>query len=115
MPRDKTRKELIALNESAYREMNEWVKVGQPAGAVLTVYCECGYEACDDAIRLPCHEYEAVRENSIHFVVSPDHLTPDVECRVEARPAYWVIEKFESVADLVEATDPRRPRKSHPG
>ena len=106
MSGDGVRKERIALNESAYREMNEWVVAGQaPARGELAILCECGDEHCSDAIRVPSNEYRAVRENPLRFVVAPHHLIADAEFLVEERAGYWVVEKFEEVADVMEATD----------
>lgn len=75
MAGDKVRKERIALNESAYREMNEWVKAGQGENEVLTILCECGHEDCSDAIRLTSDEYRAVRDNpaAVRVVSPPPH------------------------------------------
>ena len=105
--RDERRKERIALNESAYREMNEWIIAGQGALESLTILCECGHEDCSDILRLSSDEYQSVRESALRFVMSPDHLIPDAEFRVEERSGCWVVEKFKEVADVTEATDPR--------
>lgn len=39
--------------------------------------------------------------------MSPHHLIPEAEFRVKARADYWVVEKFDDVADITEATDVR--------
>jgi hypothetical protein len=108
MSRSEVRKTRIALNESAYRAMNEWIRAGQRPDGALTIICECGHENCCEEIRLAGDKYEAVRENPKRFVMSPGHLLPDVECRVEGGADHWIVEKFDDAAELVEETDPRR-------
>jgi len=54
-------------------------------------------------------EYEAIRAESTHFAVAPQHEQPEIEIVIEQRPSYFVVEKRERDAqEVARETDPRR-------
>lgn len=105
------RQERIALNEARFREINERLREGLarvPGGLEQVDYvCECGGRDCRDTVTLTAEEYEAVRATSKQFAVVPGHEIPDAERVVGGVECYTVVEKFEAVADIVAARDPR--------
>ena len=102
-----TRQERIARNEASYREMNEAIRAGQTSDPLMLL-CECGEERCTLPLYIPAARYEAVREHPRRFLVLEDHEIPDAETVVERHGGWLVVEKDESVAEVVEARDPRR-------
>jgi hypothetical protein len=71
-------------------------------------FCECSRTDCRAILRLSSDEYEAVRADSRRFAIAPGHEYAEVERVVDDQGRYAVVEKFEEVAPVVEATDPRR-------
>jgi hypothetical protein len=105
-PLDKQR---AAMNEAAFRKVNEGMEVGQDPAGLLTFICECGRMGCTRMIELTRAEYEAVRANPRRFALLAGHEMEDVETVVERHERYLVVEKNEDVeAEIVEDTDPRR-------
>jgi hypothetical protein len=98
----------VAMNEAAYRTVNEAVRA-EGAGGAISFLCECGRLGCNQLIRLSRAEYEAVRGNPRRFAIVPGHDIPDIEDVVESYERYAVIEKHAETDHIVKPTDPRRP------
>jgi hypothetical protein len=99
-----------AKNESTFREANEKLEdkvIELSLTEERTPYlCECDEPSCTAIIRLTIPEYEAVRGNPRHFVVTPEHdATPDRV--VKEHDGFTVIQKTGEEGRLVEAEDPR--------
>jgi len=108
------RQERIARNEARFREHNERVKSWNAAHKwvdppVPDWSCECGWESCDEPVRVSFPEYEAVRAEPTRFFVVPSegHVAPECERVIERHETYWVIEKIGAAAALAEALDSR--------
>ena len=105
------RTERMALNESAFRNLNESlgssVHRGMAEGHLAGFVCECGDSDCDATIRMPMPAYEAIRTDSCLFFLVPGHEAPDVEDVVEEADGYNVVRKHSDVSELVDKTDPR--------
>lgn len=105
------RRERIALNESAFRELNERLEANVHRGDTQPEYagfvCECGDGDCDTTVRMALPDYEKVRADSMLFFVVPGHEAADTEDIVEDGDGYLVVRKHEDVADIVDSTDPR--------
>ena len=58
---------------------------------------------------LTTQEYEAVRADGTHFVVSPAdrHVDTEIENVIEMSTRYWVVEKTDESGETAEAADPR--------
>ena len=103
------RKERIARNESAFRELNESLESNvhrrrtQPEYAGFV--CECGHSQCDTTIRVDLDTFEAIRKDEQLFFVVPGHEIPDAEDVVDDRDGYLVVRKHVDVAELVDRTD----------
>ena len=105
------RKERIAQNENAFRELNESIEASvhrrrseEDLGGFV---CECGDGECEDIVRLPLADYEEVRDDSRLFFVVPGHEASDAEDVVRRREGYFVVRKHVDVADITEAGHPR--------
>jgi hypothetical protein len=106
--------EKAARNQSQFRELNEragpwsaahnWSEPPMPDWV-----CECAFETCTAAVPLTVGEYEAVRAEPTHFLVSPspDHVLSAVEDVVLRNERYWVVEKVARGGEVSELLDPR--------
>ena len=104
------REERIGKNEALFREVNERVRdVNREFGDFpdAEFVCECGDRECTERVRMPLHEYEAVRKSPTYFLVKPGHEIPDVETVVEDHEGYAVVAKHTAAADIAVETDPR--------
>jgi hypothetical protein len=102
-----------ARNQSLFREINERVKqLNEGFSMVLPVgewICECADDTCVERIELSAGEYEAVRVDGKHFLVSPgeEHVFSDVELVVERSDRFWVVEKVGTAGEEADRLDPR--------
>ena len=99
-----------AANESTFRRANEQL---ERKATLLhfderrTPYiCECENRSCTNVVMLRHSEYEAVRQSSKHFVISPGHDSPPDKI-IEEHEGFNIIEKTGEEGELVEAQDPR--------
>ena len=105
------REQRVASNEAIFRAANErmadWEE-RHTRSATEIYYCECADLECRDRVELSKEDYERARANARHFVVVPGHELPDIETVIHENDGWSIIEKPDEVADIVEATDPRR-------
>jgi hypothetical protein len=104
----------LARNEVRFRAHNERAKSSNAGHAWVDPplpdwSCECGWEGCQEPVRMSLAEYEAVRAMPTWFFVLPDdgHVAPDAERVVERHRRYWVVEKVGLAARLAAELDPR--------
>src|SRR3954454_1623480 len=105
------RRERIARNEAAYRDVNEAIRTGragQAADGPRPFVCECGQLGCNELVEMTLNEYEAVRADPRWFIMLPGHEIPAVEVVVDRRERYNVAEKTDEEAAIAKETDPRR-------
>jgi hypothetical protein len=105
-----------AQNEALFRDLNERVReiderlepngMGTPAPE-LEFLCECGDLECATRFVMSRAEYEAIRRNSSHFIVIPEHVDGKIEDVVEIRPGYVIVSKSGVAAKVARETDPR--------
>jgi hypothetical protein len=109
------REERLAGNEALFREVNErvvevathYIEVETHA-EMVNFTCECGRVDCADTIAMTIAEYEAIRAESTHFGVVPQHEQPEIETVIERHPSYFVVEKRQRDAqEVARETDPR--------
>ena len=107
------RKERIARNENAFRELNESLensvhrrRTDEDLGGFV---CECGDGECEDVVRLRLASYEEIRHDPQLFFVVPGHELPEAEDVVRRGDGYLVVRKHGDVADITEHGDPRQP------
>ena len=106
------RDERRALNEAAFRQINERLRSVNESFAPVTghfsVVCECDDKACIEQIKVAADIYEQVREDATLFIVCPGHEAPKVETVDVVNPRYLIVRKREGEpAAIAEATDPR--------
>ena len=105
------RQERLARNEALFREVNERVRaiasVHGDDDHVYEFFCECSNADCTFQLQATIAEYEAVRANSAHFMIAPEHALPEIEIVVERMEQRWVVEKQGEPGELVERLDPR--------
>jgi len=97
-----------ALNETAFRKVNEAIAAGRPLADVeepVRFVCECGRVGCTVVLEVTHAEYRAVRSDPRRFLVAPGHDSPDIE-RVVSRGEGWAtVEKFGDAGAIAEAED----------
>ncbi|MEY2513579.1 MAG: hypothetical protein QOJ89_937 [bacterium] len=105
------RKERIAYNEAAFRDLNDSLERDVHRGRTQTEYagfvCECGDPDCDDVIRLDLDTYESIRQDAQLFFTLRGHEAPEAEDVVDGNDRYVVVRKHDDVAGIAQRTDPR--------
>jgi hypothetical protein len=105
------RKERIARNESAFRDLNEKLEANVHRGKTEPEYagfvCECGHAECDTTVRVDLDTFETIRKDQQLFFVVRGHEIPDAEDVVDDRDGYLVVRKHQDVAEIVEGPDRR--------
>ena len=101
----------VAHTEALFRDVNE--RIAESAGRFeardAEFVCECADPACAERVPATLDQYEEVRSDGTHFLLSPGHELPEVE-RVVKRPhrRSVVVEKFNTVvARTVRRMNPR--------
>jgi hypothetical protein len=101
-----------ALNEAAFREVNERIRGLNATFSEFTgefsIVCECDDNACVEHLSVRPDEYEAIRSDPTLFAVLPGHESPAVETVEEERGGFNVVRKKPGEpARIATATDPR--------
>lgn len=100
----------IAKTESRFRDVNE--RIAQTAERIganeAELVCECADPACGERLAAPLEDYEEVRADGSHFLVSPGHEEQEHERVLKTRPGFRVIEKLRGVGAVAQRLNPRR-------
>lgn len=101
-----------ALNEAAFREVNERIRGLNLAfsefSGEFSIVCECDDTACVEHVSIRPEAYEAIREDPTLFAVLRGHESPAVETIETQLDAYSVVRKRAGEpAKIAIATDPR--------
>lgn len=100
----------IARTESAFREVNEAIArtAERFDSEEADFVCECADPNCTHRVTATLEDYEEVRAEPTHFLLSPGHHEPRVERVVERTGGYDIVEKFEAtVARIARRLNPR--------
>ena len=97
-----SREERLAANEARFREINESAQPQRESHGTGRFVCECADQGCMAWIEMTADEYAAVRAHPRRFVIVPTHEVPDIETIVERHPGFFVIEKPDEVAHVLE-------------
>lgn len=98
--------ERLARNQTIFREVNERIeKLAEPSERIRFI-CECSHVGCEATVELIRAEYEFVRSEPTHFVVTSGHNLPEIERVVAAQDGYVIVEKLIG-REFSKATDPR--------
>jgi hypothetical protein len=107
------RERRVGENQALFRDVNERINALKEARSVWVTIsewvCECADETCAERIEMTAEEYEELRENPIHFAVTPGetHVAPEAERVIAKHERYWVIEKLGEAAEAAEELDVR--------
>jgi hypothetical protein len=106
------RDERRALNEAAFRRINERIRsINEdfaPWTGQFSVVCECDDASCIEQIVIADDIYEQVRDDPTLFVVCRGHEAPRVETVDVVKGDYLIVRKREGEpAQIARATDPR--------
>ena len=107
-------REQEAVNETVFREMNEWTEEANDQRVRLDhrvdIYlCECSDRRCTEPIGLTRREYEAVRSVPVRFAIALNHENPEIDRVLFENPRFATVEKFYGAgAKIARSTDPRR-------
>jgi hypothetical protein len=111
--RDDERVRRIALNEAAFRAVNEQIAPLSEAFADLgvdddvPVVCECGDRSCLLQFPVPIDEYRRVRDDPVLFILKEGHEQPAAEEVVSQADGYYVVRKRPGVGEAIaRETDP---------
>jgi hypothetical protein len=102
--------EQIGHVEAAFREVNEAIaKTAYRFESDKTDFvCECADAHCTHRVSADLGDYEEVRSDATHFLVTPGHEKPQVERVVERGNEHVVVEKFRpAIARIVRRLNPR--------
>jgi len=110
-PEHRLRLAQIALNEAAFRNLNEQIYGPGRPGADLpqfAIACECGSDSCVTTITVEATLYSDVRANPHRFLVMLGDENLEVENVVQRHGNIAVVEKQAGEPQrLVEASNPR--------
>lgn len=110
-PEHRLRLAQIALNEAAFRSLNEQIYGPGRTGESLpefAIACECGSDSCVATLIVDATLYGDVRADPLRFLVLRGHGNPDVDTVVQRHGEFAVVEKHAGEPQRVaEATDPR--------
>jgi hypothetical protein len=107
-------REQEAVNETIFRDMNEWTEEASDARlgldrAMDTYLCECSDGRCAEAINLTRSEYEAIRAVPVRFAIALNHENPEIDGVTSENPRFATVDKlFAAGAKIARATNPRR-------
>jgi hypothetical protein len=101
----------IAHTEAMFRNVNERIAESAERFSARDAefVCECANPGCAERVPATLEQYEEVRSDGTHFLLSPGHELPELE-RVVKRPhrRSVVVEKFNAVvARTVRRLNPR--------
>jgi hypothetical protein len=104
-----------ALNEAAFREVNERINELHNRAALierdqpLEIVCECDRAACLGRFKVSVRVYERTRRDSARFFVHPGHEDPAVEDIIDTGAGYLIVRKRPGEPqEIADETDPRK-------
>jgi len=101
----------VAHTEALFRDVNE--RIAESAGRFnahdAEFVCECADPECAERVPATLDQYEEVRSDGTHFLLTPGHELPELERVVKRhKMRSVVVEKFNSVvARTVRRLNPR--------
>jgi hypothetical protein len=105
------RDESKATNEELFRNVNEQIEMlshtVEREDPVMEYLCECDRPDCEEKVNATRAEYETVRSEPTHFIVSVGHQDPSVERVFASNDRFLIVEKQGAAARDAEETDPR--------
>ena len=100
-----------ARNEELFRNVNEQIEeisqTVERADPLMEYVCECDRQDCYEKVKATRAEYESVRSDPTHFIVSLGHQDPSMERVFASNDRFLVVEKHGVAARDAYKTDPR--------
>jgi hypothetical protein len=98
MPSASRQQDLTETRSAICRGLNDSIRAEHlrrgTLPSMLAWVCECGNEACLEALNLTVSEYTAVRAHPTRFVVAPgpEHVGSGFPQVAERHERYWVVD-----------------------
>ena len=111
-----SRKERMAQNEAALREINEDVEGMHrvdPPGRRIQIVCECALDGCGRVIAITVAEYRQVRGDPRQFAIVPEHVVGDIERIVSENDRFAVVAKRQGSPPKWRSRRPSDAREQH--
>ncbi|SRR6266566_6890684 len=100
-----------ARNEELFRNVNEQIEeISQTVkrdDPLMEYVCECDRQDCYEKVKATRAEYESVRSDPTHFIVSLGHQDPSLERVFASNDRFLVVEKLGAAALDAHETNPR--------
>ncbi|MFL5959820.1 MAG: hypothetical protein ACJ75G_06115 [Gaiellaceae bacterium] len=100
-----------ARNEELFRNVNEQIEALSQTierdDPLMEYLCECDRQDCYEKVKATRSEYESVRSDPTHFIVSVGHQDPSLERVFALNHRFLVVEKAGAAARDARDTDPR--------
>jgi hypothetical protein len=100
-----------ARNEELFRNVNEQIEALSQTierdDPVMEYLCECDRRDCYEKVKATRAEYESVRSDPTHFIVSLGHQDPGLERVFASNERFLIVEKLGAAALDARETDPR--------
>jgi hypothetical protein len=105
------RDESKARNEELFRNVNEQIEALSQTverdDPLMEYLCECDRQDCYKTVSATRAEYESIRSDPTHFIVSLGHQDPSVERVYASNDRFVIVEKRGAAARDARETDPR--------
>jgi hypothetical protein len=105
------RDESKARNEELFRNVNEQIEALSQSverdDPVMEYLCECDRQDCYEKVKATRAEYESVRAEPTHFIVTLGHDDPRLERVFASNDRFLIVEKLGAAARDARETDPR--------
>jgi hypothetical protein len=105
------RDESKARNEELFRNVNEQIEALSQTverdDPLMEYLCECDRQDCYKTVSATRAEYESIRSDATHFIVSLGHQDPSVERVYASNDRFVIVEKRGAAARDARETDPR--------
>jgi len=100
-----------ARNEELFRNVNEQIEALSQTverdDPLMEYLCECDRQDCYEKVKATRAEYESVRSDPTHFIVSLGHQDPSMERVFASNDRFLIVEKLGAAAGDARETDPR--------
>jgi hypothetical protein len=111
---DGVRRERLRKNERTFRDYNNRRVAFEEETAddeeLVPFVCECGDQACIEAVEMTVDEYISAHSAPNLFTVKPEHVYPEVERITDTADRFWVVEK--PLVDAVTSSSPSQENSS---
>jgi hypothetical protein len=100
-----------ARNEELFRNVNEQIEALSQTverdDPLMEYLCECDRQDCYEKVKATRAEYESIRSDPTHFIVSLGHQDPSMERVFASGDRFLIVEKQGAAAGDARETDPR--------